>query len=176
MLLNLFHIYKKKLKLNLSLVSFNILQNLSFFLILNMKKCINFLLIKNNCINIFIKKEYIFDICFFLKNSLFIFCNQLLDFTLVDKIEFVKINYRWEFVYVLLSTFFNKRIFVRGFLKNFNFLISIVKIFNSANWLEREVFDMFGVYIKDHSDLRRILTDYSFLGSPLRKDFPLTVM
>ena len=176
MLLNLFHIYKKKLKLNLSLVSFNILQNLSFFLILNMKKCINFLLIKNNCINIFIKKEYIFDICFFLKNSLFIFCNQLLDLTLVDKIEFVKINYRWEFVYVLLSTFFNKRIFVRGFLKNFNFLISIVKIFNSANWLEREVFDMFGVYIKDHSDLRRILTDYSFLGSPLRKDFPLTVM
>ena len=94
MLLNLFHIYKKKLKLNLSLVSFNILQNLSFFLILNMKKCINFLLIKNNCINIFIKKEYIFDICFFLKNSLFIFCNQLLDFTLVDKIEFVKINCR----------------------------------------------------------------------------------
>ena len=143
MLLSLFYICKKKLKLNLSLISFNILQNLSFFFILNMRKCINFILIKNNCINIFIKKEYIFDVCFFLKNSLFIFCNQLMDITLVDRIEFVKTNYRWEFIYVLLSTFLNKRIFVRGFLKNFNFLISIVKLFNSANWLEREIFDMF---------------------------------
>jgi NADH:ubiquinone oxidoreductase subunit C len=97
----------------------------------------------------------------------------MVDFTLVDRIEFVKTNYRWEFIYVLLSTFLNKRIFVRGFLKNFNFLVSIVKIYNSANWLEREVWDMFGIYIKDHPDLRRILTDYSFLGSPLRKDFPL---
>jgi NADH dehydrogenase (ubiquinone) Fe-S protein 3 len=75
-----------------------------------------------------------------------------------------------------LSTFFNKRIFIRGFLKNFNFLVSIVKIFNSANWLEREIWDMFGIYIKNHPDLRRILTDYSFLGSPLRKDYPLTDM
>ena len=93
----------------------------------------NFILIKNNCINLFIKKDYIFDVCFFLKNSMFIFCNQLLDITLVDRIEFVKTNFRWEFIYVLLSTFLNKRIFVRGFLKNFNFLVSIVKIFNSAN-------------------------------------------
>ena len=173
MFLNIFHIYKKRLKLNLSLLSFNVLQNLSYFFILNMRRCINFILIKNNCINIFIKKDYIFDVCFFLKNSMFIFCNQLLDITLVDRIEFVKTNFRWEFIYVLLSTFLNKRIFVRGFLKNFNFLVSIVKIFNSANWLEREIWDMFGIYIKDHPDLRRILTDYSFLGSPLRKDFPL---
>lgn len=94
MLLNLFHIYKKKLNLNLNLVSFYILQNLCFFFIFNMRKCINFLLIKNNCINIFINKEYIFDVCFFLKNSLFIFCNQLMDITLVDRIEFVKTNFR----------------------------------------------------------------------------------
>ena len=94
MLVNLFYIYKKRLKLNLSLLSFSVLQNLSYFFILNMRKCINFILIKNNCINLFIKKDYIFDVCFFLKNSLFIFCNQLLDFTLVDRIEFVKTNYR----------------------------------------------------------------------------------
>jgi hypothetical protein len=94
MIINLFHIYKKKLKFNLSLVSFKILQDLSFFLILNMRQCINFILIKNNCVNIFIKKEFIFDVCFFLKNSIFIFCNQLLDFTLVDRIEFSKTNYR----------------------------------------------------------------------------------
>ena len=133
MLLNISYLFRKKLKLNLSLFSFNIIQNLSFFFILNMRKCINFLLIKNGCINIFINKEYIFDVCFFLKNSLFIFCNQLLDITLVDKIEFIKTNYRWEFIYMLLSTFLNKRIFIRGFLKSFNFLVSVVKIFNSAN-------------------------------------------
>jgi hypothetical protein len=133
MLLNIFYSFKKKLRLNLSLFSFNILQSLSFFFIFTMRKCINFLLIKNGCINIFIKKEYIYDVCFFFKNSLFIFCNQLLDITLVDRIEFIKTNYRWEFIYVLLSTFLNKRIFIRGFLKNFNFLISVVKIFNSAN-------------------------------------------
>lgn len=133
MLLNIFYIFKKKLRLNLSLFSFSILQSLSFFFIFTMRKCINFLLIKNGCINIFIKKEYIYDVCFFFKNSLFIFCNQLLDITLVDRIEFIKTNYRWEFIYVLLSTFFNKRIFIRGFLKNFNFLISVVNIFNSAN-------------------------------------------
>jgi hypothetical protein len=94
MITNLFHVYKKKLKFNFNLVSFRILQDLSFFLILNMRKCINFVLIKQNCINVFIKKENIFDVCFFLKNSIFIFCNQLLDFTLVDRIEFSKTNYR----------------------------------------------------------------------------------
>ena len=94
MLTNLFYISKKKLKLNLSLLSLSVLQNLSYFLILNMRKCINFILIKNNQINLFIKKDYIFDVCFFLKNSLFIFCNQMVDFTLVDRIEFAKTNYR----------------------------------------------------------------------------------
>jgi hypothetical protein len=94
MVSNLFHVYKKKLKLNLNLVSFRILQDLCYFFILNMRKCINFILIKNSYINIFIKKEYVFDVCFFLKNSIFIFCNQLLDFTLVDRIEFSKTNYR----------------------------------------------------------------------------------
>ena len=74
---------------------------------------------------------------------------------------------------MLLSTFLNKRVFIRGFLKNYNFLVSVVKIFNSANWLEREVWDLYGVFFDSHPDLRRILTDYGFSGFPLRKDFPL---
>lgn len=74
---------------------------------------------------------------------------------------------------MLLSTYYNIRIFVRGYLKFYQPLSSIVKLFSSANWFEREIWDMFGIYFKNHPDLRRILTDYAFLGSPLRKDFPL---
>jgi len=153
--------------------SMQFLNNVSSYLLLNLKKYINFMLIKNQQIHIFIDKEYIFETCFFLKNSIYIFCNQLLDMTVVDRIEFLKDGYRWEFVYVLLSTYYNLRIFVRGYIMYYQFLYSVIKLYNSANWLEREVWDMFGIFIKNHPDLRRILTDYNFLGSPLRKDFPL---
>jgi NADH:ubiquinone oxidoreductase subunit C len=168
------YIFNKRIKYNVSLFSLKLFQNLSVFLILNLKKYLNFILIKDNQIHIFINKDNIYEVCFFLKNSLYTFCNQLLDLTIVDRIEFLKDGYRWEFVYVLLSTYFNLRIFIRGYLKYYQFLSSIVELYNSSNWLEREVWDMFGIYFKNHPDLRRILTDYAFLGSPLRKDFPLT--
>ncbi len=168
------YIFNKRLKFNVSLFSIKIYKNLSIFLILNLRKYINFILIKDNQLHIFINKDFIFETCFFLKNSLYTFCNQLLDITIVDRIEFLKDGYRWEFIYVFLSTYYNLRLFVRGYLKYYQFLPSIVTLFNSSNWLEREIWDMFGIYFKNHPDLRRILTDYAFLGSPLRKDFPLT--
>jgi len=173
MFLNLHYIHKKYVHYNYDSYSMQFLNNVSSYLLLNLKKYINFMLIKNQQIHIFIDKEYIFETCFFLKNSIYIFCNQLLDMTVVDRIEFLKDGYRWEFVYVLLSTYYNLRIFVRGYIMYYQFLYSVIKLYNSANWLEREVWDMFGIFIKNHPDLRRILTDYNFLGSPLRKDFPL---
>ena len=96
---------------------------------------------------------------------------QLIDITTVDYPESSK---RFKMVYLLLSHEFNQRILISYFINENELIPSLTKIFPSANWMEREVFDMYGVKFKDHPDLRRILTDYGFEGHPLRKDFPLT--
>ena len=150
------------------------LKNL-FLLKNNFNKDIACLLIKkNNNILIFLKKN-IFNIVSFLKNSIYFSFNQLLDFTIVDRLEMsIKKNKRFEFVYLFVSTVWNYRILVRGFISSFESIKSLSSLYNSAVWLEREVWDMYGVFIVDHNDLRRILTDYGFLGHPFRKDFPLS--
>ena len=96
---------------------------------------------------------------------------QLVDITAVDYPHKEK---RFKIVYLLLSHENNFRIIVNTFIKENETVPSITKIFPSANWMEREIFDMYGIKFKDHPDLRRILTDYGFRGHPLRKDFPLT--
>lgn len=83
-------------------------------------------------------------------------------------------KYRFEVVYNLLSFRFNSRIRVKTYTDELTPLDSATDIFKAANWNERELWDMFGVYFSNHPDLRRILTDYGFEGHPLRKDFPLT--
>jgi len=96
---------------------------------------------------------------------------QLIDITAVDYPEKDK---RFKIVYLLLSHVNNLRIIINIEIDEKTVVPSITKIFPSANWMEREVFDMYGISFKDHPDLRRILTDYGFKGYPLRKDFPLT--
>ena len=96
---------------------------------------------------------------------------QLIDITAVD---FPNRESRFKIVYLLLSHENNLRIIVNANIEDKKILPSLTKIFPSANWMEREVFDMYGISFKDHPDLRRILTDYGFEGYPLRKDFPLT--
>ena len=81
---------------------------------------------------------------------------------------------RFELIYCLLSTKYNSRIKIKTFVDELTPVESIVDLYQSANWLEREVWDMNGIYIEQHPDLRRILTDYGFEGYPLRKDFPLS--
>ena len=83
-------------------------------------------------------------------------------------------NNRFQVVYALLSVRYNSRIRINLFVDEFKQVPSVVSIFNSAGWLERETWDMFGIFFKNNKDLRRILTDYGFDGFPLRKDFPLS--
>ena len=96
---------------------------------------------------------------------------QLIDITAVDYPQDEK---RFKIIYLLLSHENNLRIIINTYLDEKTLAPSITKIFPSANWMEREVFDMYGISFKHHPDLRRILTDYGFEGYPLRKDFPLT--
>ena len=121
------------------------------------------------CINI--ENENLLDVVLFLKNNNETKFKQLIDITAVDYPENER---RFKLVYLLLSHEFNSRILLNFYINENEIVTSVTSIFPSSNWMEREVFDMYGIKFKDHPDLRRILTDYGFVGHPLRKDFPLT--
>ena len=127
--------------------------------------------IENNELLIEIKDVELIDVIQFLKSNDSCKFRQLIDIAGVDYPENEK---RFQLVYLFLSH--EKNIRIKLLIKfNLDQIIpSITKIFPSANWMEREVFDMYGIKFKNHPDLRRILTDYGFKGHPLRKDFPLT--
>ena len=127
--------------------------------------------IKHNQIYIEIAKDDLIDVILFIKNNKDTKFRQLIDITVVDYPEQTQ---RFKVVYLFLSHEFNQRVIISFFINENEVITSLTSIFPSANWMEREVFDMYGVNFKDHPDLRRILTDYGFEGHPLRKDFPLT--
>ena len=127
--------------------------------------------IKNGELLVEIDENNLIEVVQFLKSNEKCRFRQLIDIAGVDYPEEEK---RFQLVYLFLSHENNNRIkLLIKFQSNQN-IDSITKIFPSANWMEREVFDMYGIKFKNHPDLRRILTDYGFKGHPLRKDFPLT--
>ena len=127
--------------------------------------------IRHEQLYINIDKEDLIDVTLFIKSNKNTKFRQLMDVTVVDYPENTQ---RFKVVYLFLSHEFNQRILL-SYLINENELVpTLTSIYPAANWMEREVFDMYGVKFKDHPDLRRILTDYGFEGHPLRKDFPLT--
>ena len=132
---------------------------------------INKTLIKHNQIYVEIDKEDLVEVTQFLKTNKDTKFRQLIDITVVDYPDEAQ---RFKVVYLFLSHEFNQRMILSYLINEKEVISSLTSIFPSANWMEREVFDMYGVNFKDHPDLRRILTDYGFEGHPLEKDFPLT--
>ena len=128
-------------------------------------------LIENHELLIEINERDLIEVIQFLKSNEKLKFKQLIDIAGVD---FPQEEKRFKLIYLFLSHENNNRVKLSINFKTNQIIDSITKIFPSANWMEREVFDMYGIKFKNHPDLRRILTDYGFKGHPLRKDFPLT--
>jgi len=128
-----------------------------------------------DCFEVTVARKNIVDICHFLKDE----CDfeQMIDLCGVDMSEYPSYKdgeARFRVVYQLLSVSKNKRIRLKLEVDERELVESVVEVWPTVNWFEREAFDMYGIIFNHHPDLRRILTDYGFEGHPLRKDFPLT--
>ena len=147
------------------------LEDLEKFINSELTSRINSSFIKHDNIYLNIDHDELVDVISFLKTNIETKFRQLIEITAVD---YPENENRFKMVYLLLSHEYNKRIIIDFSIKENDVISSLTSIFPSANWMEREVFDMYGLNFKNHPDLRRILTDYGFEGHPLRKDFPLT--
>lgn len=147
------------------------LYKFAFYLVEIIPKHIINIKIVNNNLMLEINKESLEFVFSFLKKHFNTQFNLLSTITAVDYPERKE---RFEINYVLLSLTLNFRLIIKVHTDEVTPLNSLTNIFNSANWFEREIWDLFGVFFFNHPDLRRILTDYGFEGFPLRKDFPQT--
>ena len=147
------------------------LKNLEKFINSELSSKINKSIVENNELLIEIDVNNLVEIVQFFKSNEKLKFRQLIDIAGVD---FPDEEKRFNLVYLFLSHENNNRIKLLIKIEPGQVINSITKVFPSANWMEREVFDMYGIKFKNHPDLRRILTDYGFKGHPLRKDFPLT--
>lgn len=118
-----------------------------------------------------VERERIARVLKFLRDDVNCQFKQLMD---VCGVDYPGREERFEVVYNLLSLTHNRRIRVKVSAGEDTPVPTVIEVFSSANWWERETWDMFGIAFRDHPDLRRILSDYGFQGHPLRKDFPLT--
>jgi len=134
-------------------------------------KYIDNILIEKGKITIICKEQNVVKLVNFLHKHVTTQYMVLIDMTVVDK---MRAKFRFEVFYFLRTLLFNNVITIKVFTDGLTAINSITSIMSGAGWLEREIWDMFGISFSNHSDLRRILTDYGFQGFPLRKDFPLT--
>jgi NADH-quinone oxidoreductase subunit C len=120
---------------------------------------------------IVVRRESIVRVLTFLRDDVNCQFKQLMD---VCGVDYPGRPERFEVVYNLLSLTHNRRIRVKVWTDEQSAVPTVTGVFNSAGWWERETYDLYGIWFREHPDLRRILTDYGFEGHPLRKDFPLT--
>lgn len=147
------------------------LQKVSETLSKSLNKLVVNIRVTHNILNIKTTPNNLKSVLYYLQNhSLFLF-KQLQEITCIDRPEKAL---RFTVTYTLYSVKYSTNILVTVQLPMEEPLPSVTQIYESADWLEREVWDLFGIFFTDHQDLRRILTDYGFQGHPLRKDFPLT--
>lgn len=125
--------------------------------------------------------EYFWFFMILINKSLLFNFNQLNDITCIDNLNLIKHNQndiknRFSLIYIFTNLSYSSRLIIKLTINNNQEVPSLTNLFNSANWLEREIYDLFGIIFTNHPDLRRILTDYGFTNHPLLKDFPLTVI
>lgn len=149
----------------------NLLNSYSSYLCKVVPKVLKKIYVLKKELILYVYYENIFKVFFFLKYHSFCRFSSLSDLTAVD---FPNRLWRFEVVYNLLSIDYNTRIRVKIKVDEICTVLSISDLFSAANWYEREIWDLFGIFFYNHPDLRRILTDYGFDGFPFRKDFPLT--
>jgi NADH-quinone oxidoreductase subunit C len=123
-------------------------------------------------------KDYL-EVAFILRDDPTLAFEQLIDLCGIDYQDYLEGTYsgpRFAVVTHLLSIQYNLRLRVRVFAQDdaYPLVASVTPVWSSANWFEREAFDLFGILFDGHTDLRRILTDYGFIGHPFRKDFPIS--
>jgi len=140
-------------------------------LVLLIPRWIKSCVIQKDELTVYVESRDILPFFTFLKNHTNTQFKLLMDLTAVDYQSRLE---RFEVVYLLLSIQHNARVRIKTCVDELTPLDSIVPLYPSASWPERETWDMFGIFFSGHPDLRRILTDYGFEGYPLRKDFPLT--
>jgi len=138
------------------------------------KKLINYTIDFNNL-------KYFWTFMIIINKSLLFNYYQLNDITCIDNLNLIDNNNdsfrnRFTLIYIFTNIKKNSRLTVRITINNNQRVPSLANLFDAANWLEREVYDLFGIIFSNHPDLRRILTDYGFTNHPLLKDFPLTVI
>lgn len=120
---------------------------------------------------VYTSHKHLYQVIYFLKNHTNSLYKTVADTTAIDYPEYQE---RFEVAYNLLSTSYNSRIRVKTIIDEITPIPSMTSIYQGLNWMERETWDMFGIYFYNHPDLRRILTDYGFDGFPLLKNYPLS--
>jgi NADH-quinone oxidoreductase subunit C len=147
------------------------IKELSEYISSAITKDVNVFSLANDELTITVPLESLIKVLNFLRDDVNCQFKQLMD---VCGIDYPTQEMRYGVVYNLLSLTLNLRVRVKVYTDEETAVPTATGLFSSANWFEREVWDMYGIFFSEHPDLRRILTDYGFEGHPLRKDFPLT--